>query len=244
MPTAQDTLRRIAERLIRIDTSERYRFGITLVRVFNPIIIGANHLFHDLMGSGARTAVVSAIVLGGIAQLVGEGIRLGRVPFFRNVNRLILERGSGILRDRDRMIRNVALRCETVEVLLREIGRDTKKPREQRVHTCTRVIGKRFADEFAEKVAGSWDGEKRTPEGLLRAMCQYDSTSGMGRFEIESFSEVGPEITYRVRNAFSREFLPGYLAGICEGVTGRRYEADVLAAEDEAGVTIAHLRPA
>ena len=136
--------------------------------------------------------------------------------------KLRLRRNSGYLFDKISGIRNVALRVDTLKIILNGVE-DYKK-----LYECGVEVGKSFYDDFdnANKLADkNYDATEKIKKWL-----EYDSSSGMGKFELSS---TGPlQLQIKISNPFTEDchgtrknircqFLHGYLDGFLTRLYGK-----------------------
>jgi hypothetical protein len=163
-----------------------------------------------------------------------------------SMNRLYYEKSTGVLYDRWLRAHNVALRRETVRSLLRAVLDDGKMSRQEILSKAAHAIGRDFYHVF--KVNADDGGTKKRGEALLRQLLEYDSSSGMGRFDLEEYHRDGPaaRIVITVKNAFTQEhgddpvseFLSEYLEAICSEIAGKKLNATCNAGEDPGSIEI------
>lgn len=91
--------------------------------------------------------------------------------------KLRLRRNTGILFDKTANITNVALRKRTINIMLK--GLDDKA----RLYAIGKEVGGSFYDDFEEKLLVKGDKNYKLSEKIDKWR-DYDSSSGMGRFEI------------------------------------------------------------
>jgi hypothetical protein len=148
--------------------------------------------------------------------------------FYRRtgLNVLRFQRSTGILFDEKTGIPNVALRRETMQNIVKHCEEHGSR---EKLEALGLVIGKNFIECYREKnLLG-----KTTSSGeeVLRKVCEYDSSSGMGKFEVVRFSQGRRrEIEIAVWNPFVESdgdelspFLQGYLLGVCSEILGGHF---------------------
>lgn len=136
--------------------------------------------------------------------------------------RLRLRKNSGYLYDKVSGIRNVALRVATLKTILDGVN-DSEK-----LYDIGANVGKNFYDDFdkANKLA---DKNYQSPE-MIKKWLEYDSSSGMGKFEVISSDTMHLQI--KIRNPFTGDchgertnikcqFLKGYIEGFLSRVYGK-----------------------
>jgi hypothetical protein len=152
--------------------------------------------------------------------------------FYRRsgLNILRFERSTGLLFDEKTLIPNVALRRETMQTILKHCESNGGA---DKLYALGAAIGKNFIECYREKkllaAGGSSDGDE-----VLKQVFEYDSSSGMGKFELIRFDRRGRsrEVEIAVWNPFVgweeeklSPFLQGYLAGVCSEIHAGTFTA-------------------
>jgi len=154
--------------------------------------------------------------------------------FYRryDLNILYLRKESGNLYDKTLQISNVALRRWTANTILETMEGKTCP---DDVHNLGVVTGKNFVETYCN-VLRNKNKDIKTCEALLRHILQYDSSSGMGKFEIVTCQLNGGKrwVEMVIKNPFAESptdklspFIAGYLVGICNEVCNASFNCSV-----------------
>lgn len=183
--------------------------------VVSLVLIEMSHRFQDVFPWVPQwdKLYISTIGLGLLLIALTWTMRL----IFRHspiINRLD-PMATGRLRSRTLGEANIALRHQTVERILKGVIEPSVsgENRSNLLHRISDDIGRAFATTFLDHL--ELQGEHALDQMLL-----YDSSSGMGRFDLVEYTDN--RIVIKVENTFtSTPFFEGYLSGICSKVTGR-----------------------
>lgn len=192
-----------------------YEFAQHLFAV-SLVLLEMSHRFHDVFPWVPQwdRLYLFAIGLGLLLIVITWTMRL----IFRHspgINRLDANLTTGRLRGRLLGEANVALRRQTVERILDGVLKPGPSGQDRSgvlFETCC-IIGRDFAETFLSQ-------RDSLGHAALKQLLLYDSSSGMGHFESEEYTEHRIAIT--VSNSFTEKtpFLTGYLSGICSQITG------------------------
>lgn len=142
--------------------------------------------------------------------------------------KLRLRRNTGILYDKTTNITNVSLRQQTLSIILEGLDNRTK------LYETGKIVGHSFYKDFENKLIGSSDKIYKLTEKLEKWK-NYDSSSGMGKFEI-SYDKGGFVDKINIINPFTGDcdgnqndynlcqFLHGYIEGFLSGLYGSQVE--------------------
>ena len=127
----------------------------------------------------------------------------------------ILVKGAGAS-----AIRNVSLRAETLATIFTKLKADSPEgPYRELVKDAGREVGERFVNELKE-ILGPMDHERMIAEWF-----KYDSTAGMGRFEMAEEDTITVKNSFAAYNTKSDNpvccFLEGYFEGVLSKIYGR-----------------------
>jgi hypothetical protein len=156
----------------------------------------------------------------------------------RGLNMLVYNKNNGLLYDQGLEIPNVALRKGTVEKLL---GKIEAAAGEQALREIGVEIGKDFTRSFRDQRRIK-RVRVESNEFLLNYMLEYDSSSGMGKYEIirKSAPEEKRWFDIKTTNPFTelKPFLAGYLSGVVSEVFGNQFNVTSLQKRPSAVDTI------
>jgi len=135
------------------------------------------------------------------------------------LNRLYLQKRTGLLYDKNMQTPNVALRRKTMQTIVTRFEELTDS---QKLKEVGLEIGTDFANFYLEK--RRFAHKELSAEQLLKDIFKYDASSGLGIFEITSYApQVKKRLDISVKNPFAESadpsrlspWLLGYLSGIC-----------------------------
>jgi len=194
---------------------------------------GANGLLQFVAAASATLYVIypaygnwfaRAFIVSMVPVLLSSLMTLG---FYRRsgLNVLHFDRETGFLYDEKTHFLNVALRRETMQRIIMYCEEHSTK---DDVKMLGYSIGKNFINRYRETPDRAMSNE----EQVLKKVFEYDSSSGMGRFEVLKDLRGGRkrEIDIEIWNPFVEEegeelsaFLQGYILGVCSEVLGGHF---------------------
>jgi hypothetical protein len=174
-----------------------------------------------------RENIYTVVFLISMAIILGSSLIVIMFYGRSGMNVLHFEKSTGLLYDEKTRIPNVALRRETMQRIFKFCEDRSNKTDVQELGFA---IGKNFVESYREK--NLLNDSTMNEEGVLRTVFEYDSSSGMGKFELVRFISRNKkrEIEIAVWNPFIRSengtlspFLQGYLLGVCSEILGGQY---------------------
>lgn len=144
---------------------------------------------------------------------------------------------SGILYDRGTKLENVSLRRKTLGHIFTGFLDNQTQDRVGLLKNVGKQIGNEFVQKYNQHVRIGDHRGGIDKISLLRELCEYDSSSGMGKFSIVHASEW-PKYSFEVeiKNAFTSidaskdkdVFLEGYIEGIWSAMyPGKNFIASI-----------------
>jgi predicted hydrocarbon binding protein len=199
--------------LIKIDSSETTNKVLTIFQVLAAASIGVYTIYAESQTDIAGLSVYTFWFFQSIVLLYFFGMVLISGKY--RAIKLRLSRTTGVLYDATTNFRNVSLRGETLNIILDSIG-DSEK---------TYKIGKNAGENFysAYELELQRKGKILNAEDQLKKWVEYDSSSGMGKFEVlqtgfltklkitSPFTGTCPDQSSNPRCSF----LLGYIEGFC-----------------------------
>ncbi len=225
--------------LDKLGYSRKYALAITILQVVTGAVVFISSF--DALKNYRKLFQVPAIVLFSLVLLL---LLVRWLSFFRSSAIVFqLHKDSGVLTDRIAGFRNVALRRATWITLTSSLYDKLKNSASPQIakeglFQAGVSVGINFADDLNEY----WSTTHRSnnaPRTAIDLWLNYDSSSGMGKFEIEpgSWSE-SPKVSFvvLVRNPFTyskdvpdlSELLRGYIQGAANHILNRPCEAKFL----------------
>jgi len=213
-----------------IDSDERVR-ALLAVLQFAAMAAATYYAFDQ------KAKIVCAIVVFvsmGILILVSLLVLF----FYRryDLNALYYQKTTGVLYDRRLNIPNVSLRRKTLQILLTRCHECEKAHSINCLYPIGKDIGSDFVRYFLERKSLGAQRYK-SKEELLRTLLRYDSSCGMGRYELKNVSSAPhPRIEISIYNPFTESngqsdlnpFLLGYLTGLSSEAYGQNFEGKFL----------------
>jgi hypothetical protein len=176
--------------------------------------------FSISVGFLVLVAIYLLVALRRIYRIVNETNRATRVLDYRSDDETgILTKGR---------VRNVALRVETICLLLDDIVSGyPKAERVDRLEAAGYRVGRTWGKEYVRLCRTDLNIDNKPLKDKCEQWAIYDATAGMGRFEFSLTSRGSGSIT--LRNSFLSDieteseldhFFCGYLAGCLEELLG------------------------
>lgn len=145
---------------------------------------------------------------------------------------------SGILFDRSTRLENVSLRRKTLGHIFTGFLDNQTQNRDILLKNVGKQIGIEFVQDYQQHVRlGSHGTGNIDKILLLREICEYDSSSGMGKFSIVHVKDWGEySFEVEIKNAFTSidtskdkdVFLEGYIEGIWSAMyPGKNFIASI-----------------
>lgn len=145
---------------------------------------------------------------------------------------LYMNKTSHILFDKITGFENISLRRETINRMLKKI----KELNPDKLFEIGREIGFDFHKEYSKYLSKNEESSSYNElpeENKIKKWLDYDSESGMGKFELTKWQKnINDPINIVIRNSFTSyerkeelcDFLRGYISGYCEGVFNHNVE--------------------
>lgn len=216
------------EIIIKIDSSEKANIVSAIFQILSTASIGVYTIYEGGQTDLARWSIYifwifQPIVLLYLLIMLLISERYGAI-------KLRLKSGTGVLYDATTTFRNVSIRDETLNIILDKIG-DINK---------AYTIGKEVGENFYSALKGvhNRQGKKYEVKDQLEKWCEYDSSSGLGKFEVHS---IGPSVKFKITSPFVGtcpkkgdkpklkcccNFLSGYIVGNCSNIYGKEFEIE------------------
>ncbi|MGB2728877.1 MAG: hypothetical protein WBD09_10465 [Halobacteriota archaeon] len=201
------------EIVIKIDSSEKANLFLAIFQILAAASIGVYTIYEYSQTNIARLSVYTFWIFQSMVLLYLLGMLLISEKY--RAIKLRLSRTTGVLYDITTNFRNVSLRDETLNIILDSIG-DSEK---------TYEIGKKVGESFysAYELELQRKGKILNAEDQLKKWLEYDSSSGIGKFEalqtgfLTKIKITSPFIgTCPNQNPNPRcGFLLGYIEGFC-----------------------------
>lgn len=117
-------------------------------------------------------------------------------------------------------IRNVSLRAESFARLFLRIRNDTKNSK-QIIKSAGKEVGVNFISKFSSEILM----ENLSAEEKIKKWIEYDSSAGMGKFELEGKTRIRVYNSFNACNCYQEKkpicyFLEGYLEGVLSQLFG------------------------
>lgn len=177
---------------------------------------------NDVEVFGYACLVVWSILLGWLLLTTIFAKRYG-------LNVLVYERKTGILLDRTLNTRNVALRVATLAEIFRGLTENTPDDTDSKLTRIGRNIGRDFARNCLRTYTKEWSTSAEHLFKGISFLLEYDSSSGLGDFNITVQSHHPIMATVKIIHPFTHidgsdqpdvcnrqndRFMCGYLEGI------------------------------
>jgi len=208
------------ENIIKIDSFENTNTVLAIFQVLATASIGVYTIYAGDQTDIARWSSYTFWIFQTIVLFYFLSMLLISEKY-RTI-KLRLNRTTGVLYDRTTYFRNVSIRDETFNIILDGIGGYKK------AHT----IGKKTGENFHSALEGVLHrkGKNYNAEDQLKKWLEYDSSSGMGKFEV---LQASPSIKFKITSPFvgtcpNQNPNPrcGFLLGYVEGFCSKLYEKD------------------
>lgn len=206
----KDFLKEIA---IKIDSSEKADLFLAIFQILAAASIGVYTIYEYSQTNIARLSIYTFWIFQSMVLLYLLGMLLISEKY--RAIKLRLSRTTGVLYDMTTNFRNVSLRDKTLNIILDSIG-DSEK---------TYEIGKNVGESFysAYELELQRKGKILNAEDQLKKWLEYDSSSGMGKFEaLQTDSVTKIKITSPFIGTCPNQnpnprcgFLLGYIEGFC-----------------------------
>lgn len=204
----------LKELIIRIDSSETTNSVLAILQLLAAVSIGVYTIYAESQTVIPRLSVCTFW----ICQMIVLSYFLGMLFFsgrYRAI-KLRLKRNTGFLYDATTYFRNVSLRVESLNIIL-----DGLKDGEN-AYKVGKKVGENFYSAFEQDLHRK--GKNYTPEDKLKRWLDYDSSSGIGKFE--ALPHNGLWIKLKISSLFigacpDQESNPrcrlfiGYIDGFC-----------------------------
>jgi hypothetical protein len=201
------------EIIFRIDSSETTNKVLTLSSVLATASIGVYTVYSVTKPNIASLSIYTFLIFQLI--VVAYFLLMLLISGKYRAIKLRLSRTTGVLYDDKTRFRNVSLRDETLNIILDSTG-DREKSYE---------IGKKVGENFysAFELELQREGQNLDAEDQLKKWLEYDSSSGMGKFEV---LQTGLSTKIKIISPFTGTcpnqnpnqgccFLMGYIEGFC-----------------------------
>lgn len=161
-----------------------------------------------------------------VLQLVVAFVLILRSGFASRYStiKLLYNKVTGMLFDKEINVRNVSLRCETLQIILKGLSS------EKETFGVGKNAGKSFYNCFEEHLQKTGKKNLSIREKIDK-WGDYDSSAGIGKFEIGTFEQQPFRLVLTIANPFTGTcengnicmFLKGYVVGFCERVFNQKY---------------------
>lgn len=213
-----------------IDSSEITNYVLAVIQIMAALSGFLSHYFKTSVHNETyyTISVLAFIILQALALLYFIVLILASSKY--RAIKLRLRRNTGRLYDKTANITNVALRLDTINIMLKGLQDKTK------IYDIGKIVGGSFYNDFESKLLGSADRSYKLSEKLEKWK-DYDSTSGMGKFEI-SYGDDGDVDKIKIINPFtgdcggnlnkkdSCQFLHGYVESFLNRLYGKNVKME------------------
>jgi len=209
-----------------IDTNSRVRNTLILLQFIIAILFATLRIqFFQQYYS---------VIFWAIAILIAPTLCAYTISIFfyskygRNI--LIYDKKSGILFDKNSRFFNVALRCDTLSLILNAYPSSGTESKENFLKNIGEMVGRDFADKFTRTLKINQSDIKTNKDTILN-LFEYDSSSGMGKFSLKEcendpISLASIEVINPCTGTDNRlldNFIAGYLIGIFSNINKSSY---------------------
>ncbi|WP_340818214.1 hypothetical protein [Methanolobus sp. WCC4] len=199
----------------KIDSSERTNTVIMILQIIATLSAFSYSYFKDtqIEWIGIFPFIFAFCQFTVLAYLIIVGIVSGK---YRPI-KLRLNRTTGMLYDNTTNFRNIALRDETLNLILDKFSKED-------AYDLGKEVGKNFCINFVKELHRK--GTELSIDDKLKKWIEYDSSSGIGKFQIIEHSNSPIHIKIKISSPFigdcpiSKEpnsrckFLLGYVEGL------------------------------
>lgn len=211
-------LKKAVNIVYKIDASDKTTYLLTLFQVLAVVLYWthqkpSNEILRNIMFYSSVTLQALVALL-----LVLRCIVAGRIGTIK----LRYNKATGTLYDRKMLVNNVSLRSITVGLILN--GLVNKRD----IFDVGKNVGESFYRDFEENLRQTGEGDISVLDKIDKWL-DYDSSSGMGKFERLNFFQQPPHLVLQISCPFTGEcsqglclFLRGYVLGFCEHLFNQR----------------------
>lgn len=210
--------------LYTVDTSEKTNTYLTVFQLFATVSAFSSSYYKDSQIYIAEVFVVTffifqvPVLLFFIVMLIYSGK-------YRAI-KLRLNRNTGVLFDRTTNFRNISLRDKTLNIILDNIDNSEK------TYEIGNKAGMDFYNSFEDELQRK--GKNYDIKDKMDKWLEYDSSSGMGKFEIQN--DVGFPFELKISSPFVGNcpgpnninprcyFLIGYVNGFCSKLFEQKFK--------------------